>query len=154
MRQFINEANAKAKPGTTALHRKPNREWAGDMPKIDTNKSLSTISVEDRQVGGVFGRIESEIKVSNLKTRLVPETNIENCKTFAGYGTTTTYRKSAKLAELYGGDPEKWAHTSGNTWVFHPVTGQIVQGEFHWAEEPTAGIHEFRLKRWIDKDEG
>lgn len=33
MREFIKECNAKGKPGTTILTRKPNREWAGDMPK-------------------------------------------------------------------------------------------------------------------------
>lgn len=33
MRDLINDSNAKAKPGTTVLTRRPNREWAGDMPK-------------------------------------------------------------------------------------------------------------------------
>lgn len=33
MRDLINDANAKAKPGTTVLTRRPNREWAGDMQK-------------------------------------------------------------------------------------------------------------------------
>lgn len=35
MRSLINEANAKCKPGTKVLYRKPNREWAGDMPKSE-----------------------------------------------------------------------------------------------------------------------
>jgi hypothetical protein len=39
MRDLIREANAKAKPGTTVLTRKPNREWAGDMPKGTTVKA-------------------------------------------------------------------------------------------------------------------
>lgn len=33
IRELIEEANAKCKPGTRVLTRKPNREWAGDMPK-------------------------------------------------------------------------------------------------------------------------
>ena len=33
MRGLIAEANGKAKPGTHVLTRRPNREWAGDMPK-------------------------------------------------------------------------------------------------------------------------
>lgn len=33
MRDLISDANAKAKPGTHVLTRRPNREWAGDMPK-------------------------------------------------------------------------------------------------------------------------
>lgn len=39
MRDLINEANAKARPGTHVLTRKPNREWAGDMPKTTSLKA-------------------------------------------------------------------------------------------------------------------
>lgn len=46
MRDLINEANAKAKPGTTVLTRKPNREWAGDMPK-GTNLKASGRKLDD-----------------------------------------------------------------------------------------------------------
>lgn len=35
MRNLINEANSKCKPGTQVLYRKANREWAGDMPKSE-----------------------------------------------------------------------------------------------------------------------
>lgn len=33
MREYIGAANAKSKTGKPVLHRKPDREWAGDMPK-------------------------------------------------------------------------------------------------------------------------
>lgn len=33
MREYIDGANAKSKTGRPVLHRKPDREWAGDMPK-------------------------------------------------------------------------------------------------------------------------
>ncbi len=33
MREYIDGANAKSKTGKPVLHRKPDREWAGDMPK-------------------------------------------------------------------------------------------------------------------------
>lgn len=33
MRAYIDGANAKSKTGNPVLHRKPDREWAGDMPK-------------------------------------------------------------------------------------------------------------------------
>lgn len=39
MRQLINEANAKAKPGTHVLTRNARREWAGDMPKKSASMS-------------------------------------------------------------------------------------------------------------------
>lgn len=33
MREYIGAANARSKTGKPVLHRKPDREWAGDMPK-------------------------------------------------------------------------------------------------------------------------
>lgn len=33
MREYIGAANAKSRTGKSVLHRKPDREWAGDMPK-------------------------------------------------------------------------------------------------------------------------
>lgn len=41
MRALVDEANGKARPGATVLHRKPNREWAGDMPKITSRADLA-----------------------------------------------------------------------------------------------------------------
>lgn len=46
MRELIAEANGKAKPGTRVLTRKPNREWAGDMPKA-TNLKASGRRLDD-----------------------------------------------------------------------------------------------------------
>lgn len=34
MREYIDGANAKSETGKPVLHRKPDREWAGDMPKV------------------------------------------------------------------------------------------------------------------------
>lgn len=34
MRAYIDGANAKSETGKPVLHRKPDREWAGDMPKV------------------------------------------------------------------------------------------------------------------------
>ncbi len=41
MRDFIKDANAKCKPGTSVLQRSPRREWAGDMPKNEKVKKKS-----------------------------------------------------------------------------------------------------------------
>lgn len=46
MRQFIKEANAKGKPGTTVLTRQPHREWAGDMPKAGSPGAPANRSLE------------------------------------------------------------------------------------------------------------
>lgn len=40
MRKLIETTNAKAKPGTKVLTRRPYREWAGDMPKATTSASV------------------------------------------------------------------------------------------------------------------
>jgi hypothetical protein len=42
MRAFIEESNAKCKKGTSVLTRHPNREWAGDMPKIASKNNTIT----------------------------------------------------------------------------------------------------------------
>ena len=39
MRAYIDAANAKSRTGKPVLHRKPDREWAGDMPKGKAPKS-------------------------------------------------------------------------------------------------------------------
>lgn len=44
MRDLIKEANAKAKNGETVLTRRPNREWAGDMPKVPTRSAIAAES--------------------------------------------------------------------------------------------------------------
>ena len=47
MREYIDGANAKSKTGRPVLHRKPDREWAGDMPKAkmpaSANRTLSQL---------------------------------------------------------------------------------------------------------------
>lgn len=221
MRELINNANKKAKPGTTVLTRHSNREWAGDMPKIASVKAsgrkldefldsdsvkkqlkakgvnaskmsnamkaelkakglkpsdFNTLTASEQQgifkeasksisalhpktlrstrtipIGGVFGKTESNIGIANLTSRLVPESTLQEEVIFAGSGTSTPYRKSGKLCALYGGESEKWFHSSGVAWAFDPVDGRIRLGEFHWAEEPSAGIKEFRWKKWRDQ---
>lgn len=42
MRDLIKDANAKSKrPGVEVLHRRTNREWAGDMPKVKSTVALA-----------------------------------------------------------------------------------------------------------------
>lgn len=219
MRDLINEANAKSKnPNVQVLHRKPNREWAGDMPKskslnasgrkLDeflntksdqlkkagvtkttihhalskrmekmggTPADFKSLSAKDQQVafkeelkaipknlprrvsskrqipvGGVFGETKATIEITNMESRLVPELTLQEKQIFAGAGTSTLYRKRDVLAKTHGGEPEKWTHNAGEAWAFDPIDGRIRLAEFHWAEEPSVGIREFRFKRWRD----
>lgn len=223
MRKHIEESNAKSKNGSPILHRKSNREWAGDMPKSarvsasgrnlrqfiqdpkvkkqlkdagitqeafragvtaemakrgGTNADFASLSAKDQQdttrkvveriatippkkkksersipAGGVFGESQAAIKIANMDSRLVPQSEIEEKAIIAGKGTSTDYRKKKKLAEQYGGSADDWFHSVGEAWVFDPADGKIRKGEFHWAEEPSVGIYEFRFKGWVPKNE-
>lgn len=224
MRKHIEESNAKSKNGTPILHRKPNREWAGDMPKSakmsasgrnlrqfiqdpkvkkqlkdagitqkafragvtaemakrgGASADFSSLSAKDQQdttrkvieriaaippkkkkstrtisVGDEFGESPATIEIANMDSRLIPQSEIEEKAIIAGKGTSTSYRKQKKLAEQYGGNADDWFHSVGEAWAFDPTDGKIRKGEFHWAEEPSVGIHEFRFKGWVSKNEG
>lgn len=66
MRNPIADANAEAKPGTTVLIRKPNREWAGDIPK--TNVPARTVhGVEQMEARGVTNRQAADAIVNPVK---------------------------------------------------------------------------------------
>ena len=218
MRNLINEANARCKPGTKVLYRKPNREWAGDMPKSEkvsasgrklddflrsktnqlknagitkttmryaiskrieqkggTSADFKSLPAKEQQaafneelkalpknlpkrvsskrqipVGGIFGKTKATLEITNMESRLVPELTLQEKLIFAGAGTSTLYRKRDILSETYGGDSEKWTHNAEEAWAFDPIDGRIRLAEFHWAEEPSVGIREFRFKRWRD----
>jgi hypothetical protein len=62
MRNYINEVNAKCKPGTSILVRQPNREWAGDMPKITTEAKTKGL-LKDFQ-----SKIKTEFKASKRES--------------------------------------------------------------------------------------
>ena len=102
-------------------------------------------------VGGTFGSEPASILIENADTRFVPETTIRERTVFAGFGTSTEYRKRYTLCEDFGGEPDYWFHSSGEGWVFDPDDGRIRLAEVHWAEECNSGIHEMRFKGWIDR---
>lgn len=70
MREFIKECNAKGKSGTTILTRKPNREWAGDMPKSATMKSMKQsepfVKISVKNANGYS--ISKEVNTSAYRT--------------------------------------------------------------------------------------
>lgn len=78
MREFIKEANARSKdPHVSVLTRKPNREWAGDMPKSkmvpashrNVNKFLDQKSIKSQmQSAGISKtRMKAEISAEMLR---------------------------------------------------------------------------------------
>ncbi len=104
------------------------------------------------QVDGIFGEEKSTWEISyrgEVVKLFVPESSISNEVIFAGYHTSTPFRNAELLARLYGGDSEKWFHSSGVAWLFDPKDGRIRKAEIHWCEEETVGIHEIVLKNWL-----
>ena len=70
MRDLIKEANAKAKPGTTVLTRKPNREWAGDMPKTTRKPAIMGRMRQEEPLVSLGGREQNGYSVSpSVNTR-------------------------------------------------------------------------------------
>lgn len=78
MRSYINECNAKCKNGTTVLTRKANREWAGDMPKVQVpartihgSERMKERNISDKQAtDAIINPIDKEpIKTDNLGRR-------------------------------------------------------------------------------------
>ena len=70
MRDLVKEANGKAKPGTRVLTRKPNREWAGDMPKG------KAVSASHRKVDEFLDQkgVKAQLKASGIsKARMKAE---------------------------------------------------------------------------------
>lgn len=65
MRTFIEESNAKCKKGTSVLTRHPNREWAGDMPKITTKRDITKLYSGKRTT---FIKDLSNHRVNSLQT--------------------------------------------------------------------------------------
>ncbi len=77
MRNLIDSANAKCKPGTHALSRNPRREWAGDMPKI------TKVSASQRSVSQFLDSksVKSQMKSAGIsKTRMRAEIASEMAK--------------------------------------------------------------------------
>lgn len=52
MRGLIADANAASKTGAPVLHRKPNREWAGDMPRREAAATARMVAEPRKPTGG------------------------------------------------------------------------------------------------------
>lgn len=67
IRKLVNDANGKAKPGTSVLHRNPRREWAGDMPKA-TGPAKTAHGRDRMRERGITDRAASDAIVRPLKS--------------------------------------------------------------------------------------
>ena len=118
-------------------------------PKTLKNKLDSF--VVGRSVGAKALNFNVVMKTGEL-SRFVEGSTVDVLKVFAGYGSKPykELRQAERLAEMYGGNPEKWFHASGEGWLFDPKDGKIRRAEVHWMEEETVGKEEFYFKRWRD----
>ncbi len=88
MRDHIEAANAKAKKGTVVLHRKPNREWAGDMPKTSV-PARTDHGAEQMVARGVTNRQAADAIVNPLK-RCPTTTDDQGRKAYKSIGKDAT----------------------------------------------------------------
>lgn len=100
MRALVDEANGKARPGTTVLHRKPDREWAGDMPK-GTNLKASGRKL-DEFLGGA--RASASLKANGISRtaarRAVAEEMARRGGTVADFAALTTGEQQAVFKSM------------------------------------------------------
>ncbi len=70
MRAYIDGANAKSKTGKPVLHRKPDREWAGDMPKTTRKPAIMGRMRQEEPLVSLGGREQNGYSVSpSVNTR-------------------------------------------------------------------------------------
>lgn len=100
MRALVDEANGKARPGAEVLQRKPNREWAGDMPK-GTNLKASGRKL-DEFLGGAGA--SASLKASGIsKTatrRAVAEEMARRGGTVADFAALTAGEQQAVFGNI------------------------------------------------------
>ena len=121
MRKLLEEANAKAKPGTSVLHRNQHREWAGDMPKT-TGPARTKHGTERMRERGITERAAASAITSPLKRfEAVADDNGRRAQKLVGKDATviinpdtgeiiTAYKTKARIARKY----EREAKEAGN----------------------------------------
>lgn len=93
MRAYIDGANAKSKTGKPVLHRKPDREWAGDMPKSKMPASAN------RTLPQLLGTPSAKRAMAGLDSRAVTAAVGEE---MARRGGTVAHFRSLSPGEQQG----------------------------------------------------
>ncbi len=121
VRKLVDEANAKAKPGTSVLRRNARREWAGDMPKT-TGPARTRHGADRMRERGITERAAASAITSPLKRfEAVTEDNGRRAQKLVGKDATviinpdtgeivTAYKTKARIARKY----EREAKEAGN----------------------------------------
>lgn len=100
MRALIDEANGKARPGTEVLHRKPNREWAGDMPK-GTNLKASGRKLDEFLGGaGASASLKANGISKTAARRAVAEEMARRGGTIADFAALTAAEQQAVFKSM------------------------------------------------------
>lgn len=113
------------------------------MTKPDDNFSIG------RSVGARAPNYDIKDPSSGRKYRFAEGTTISQVEVFAGKGVRSKLRPKVVegLVRDYGGKARNWQHAKG--------IGTIDMGdgyqtaEVHWFQEPSAGKHGFKIKRWL-----
>lgn len=129
MRNLIDSANAKCKPGTHALSRNPRREWAGDMPKI------TKVSASQRSVSQFLDSksVKAQMKSAGIsKTRMRAEIASEMAKrgcTSKDFAALTAQEQQSLFGKIKDAIDSKLPSTKKAQRGAHAVTlKRYVQG--------------------------
>lgn len=139
LREYIRTANAKCKPGTQVLKRQPNREWAGDMPRL-----LSDIKI-GRSVGAAAFR-DAVLLPDGSKTMISEGTSLTGVRVIAGNGVKRKIDCEDVLVQRYGGKRGQWKKLRGTGYV--DDLGMSRQCELHWYEGGDGKRVDMKVKRF------
>lgn len=125
MRKFIDESNAKCNKGTKVLVRQPRREWAGDMPKGAT---LKTIKENKRVSSGLSQKLWAEQFENEVLTAKLP-----NGSTFEKVGTPLGVDLTEEEVGLLHGADLAHTHTTtiGGTFSWEDIELTVITESPH-----------------------
>ena len=152
MRVLVDEANGKARPGTTVLHRKPNREWAGDMPK-GTNLKASGRKLDEFLGGaGASASLKANGISKSAARRAVAEEMARRGGTAADFAALTAGEQQTIFRKIVSAETAAGAKAGGNVssglmtskWLEQfdneVITATLADGSIFSKEGTPAGV--------------
>ena len=123
-------------------------------PPYPLDKSEKSDTIADIEIGKSVGAKSKNYDVLDPESgeyfHFSEGTRIRDAQVFAGKGASKPLNAEVAegLSEQIGGEPDEWQHCKGiGTIDYH---GEEIDAEVHWFQEPSAGTHKFKIKKWED----
>lgn len=117
-----------------------------------TEENNNDIILQDVFIGKSLGAKAKNYDVMDLETgeifHFTEGTHLQNVEVFAGKGAKDVFRKAAKYASKFGGNPKDWQHVKAIGWL--DTKEGSVRANVHWVQCAGYGKHEFFVKEWLD----